>query len=1516
MLNNDIVFQTLSWNNYDVLIEENDEEVQKFLIKVFGVDENGKTISVNIENFTPFFMIKCEQKITQKLLDKFREFISSKLENISRYRDKEYLSRSFIDIKLLKKKDFWGFHNDETFSFLRVTFNCLESFKYISNIFSKNVNIDGNIRKYKLYESNIEPLLRFMHIRNIQSCGWISISDYSINNDLYKTTSDLDISCDWRNVNYVEKDKLAPIKICSFDLECTSSHGDFPVARKDYKKVAYELMQLFNENKIINNDDILQELLSIFYKDKEGKLSKVYLKSPELLQDEIFSKIKHNLIQNLDDILNILKGRLEYKKFTYKKINERTKKEEEKSFYKYTPVMKSSKDAIIKSLTRKFGLYEINEETSEERWVGIFPKLLGDPIIQIGTTVHKYGETECSYKHILTLGSCDNIDNVDVESCNTEDDLLLKWVNLIHRINPDVITGYNIFGFDMSYIYDRAKELNILNEFMMLGRIIGKKSIYSVKKLSSSALGDNELKMIEMDGRVSIDLMKVIQRDHKLDSYKLDNVANYFMKMNKNDVSPNDIFRLQKGTSSDRKIIAQYCVVDCELCNKLIMKLEILANNIGMANVCSVPLSYIFLRGQGIKIFSLVAKQCREDGFVIPVRKKVNSVEFIQQNKNNEDEDDDLDDEDGYEGAIVLPPKEGIYIKYPISVFDYASLYPSSMISENLSHDMFVNNSKYDNLPNVNYLTLSYDVYEGEGDKKVKTGIKECKFVQPKNNEKGVIPRILMKLLKARKDTRKKIEYKTIITKNKNEYIGFMSEDEKNYILKKIDNTEISIDKLEVEEIKDTYNDFEKAVLDGLQLAYKVTANSLYGQIGAKTSPIYLKEIAACTTATGRNMILKAKDFVEKQYNGKVIYGDSVTGDTPILVRDINGNIDIISIDSLSNTWFSYNEFKKYDTTLDNKEQAQAYYEVWSDNKWSSIRRVIRHKTNKKIYRVNTFQGCVDVTEDHSLIDINDNQIKPEKCECYKTEIKHNFPEHIENSSRNIHPYICNEAYLEILENTNSKNKLDKKEAFLYGLYFGNGEIINYNKLIIKLYHNTEEIIKKYINTENIKWILNDNKLITYNIKLINDYKNLFYEKNRKKIPKIILNSDKIIREEFFAGYLYTFSFNENINVTGKLAAQGIYYLLKSLDIKNITVELSDFIEDKYIFNHLSDNINKNQVKFYKQINNNDEYVYDIETETGKFHGGVGSIILKNTDSIFTIFETKDENGNDLTGKNALSKSREIGMKCTKEFKQYLKAPHDLEWEKMFWPFIIFSKKRYVGNLYEHDDNKFKQKSMGIALKRRDYANIVKHIYGGCLDIILNKQDIKLSIKFLNNELNKLINGQVDIKELIISKSLKSDYKDPERIAHKVLAERMGERDPGNKPLVNDRIPFVYIQTSTKKNEKILQGNRIEHPDYIKEKNLKPDYEFYITNQIMKPILQLYSLTMEEIDGYKKTSDYWEKEEEKLFKIKEGDIKKIKERLITLKENYVKELLFDSILTKLSNKKNGNREITEFFKII
>jgi DNA polymerase elongation subunit (family B) len=140
------------------------------------------------------------------------------------------------------------------------------------------------------------------------------------------------------------------------------------------------------------------------------------------------------------------------------------------------------------------------------------------------------------------------------------------------------------------------------------------------------------------------------------------------MKQQKVDLSPKELFKNFKEGSPDKiKEIAVYCIMDCKLVNDLINKLQVITNNLGMSNVCVVPFSYLFLRGQGIKIFSLVAKFCREENFLI----KDLSIDDIDKNS--------------YEGAIVFVPEPGIYFE-PIVVMDYNSLYPSSIISKNVSH--------------------------------------------------------------------------------------------------------------------------------------------------------------------------------------------------------------------------------------------------------------------------------------------------------------------------------------------------------------------------------------------------------------------------------------------------------------------------------------------------------------------------------------------------------------------------------------------------------------------------------------------------------------------------------------------------------------------------------------------------------------------------------------------------------------------------------------------------------------
>jgi DNA polymerase delta subunit 1 len=1137
-----LIFQITDWyipeNDRSRQKNKYDEEQDLYTMLIYGTTDNGETVSVNIVDYEPYFYVKApiewddlSYSQYKKRVDKLNiELKNEKYE--AKFKDKTYTQKiipkqyedHFNDLTIVKKNEFWGFTNNKLFNYIKVSVKSLALFNKLKYYFQSRKK-DG----FKLYESNIYPFLRYIHETNIKPAGWVKIDEYELNDN--QTRCDYNIEINYKNIKPLNINKIAPLLIASFDIECTSSHGDFPVAKKDYKKVAQDLALVARSGYEIDKEFLTYWLQCIYSTDIKIEdnliINKVYPKK------KVDYKIIPNLIEkNIDDMLKI--------------IEEISETEED------------DLDDIDNEEKKKLTIGEINklEDRLNKLLNECLPSLEGDEIIQIGTTVHKYGSDEIIYRNIISLNTCDPIENCDIIECKTEKKLIKEWKRIITELNPDILIGYNIFGFDMDYVWTRAIELGIEDDFKLgLGRKINRNNSLYKQELSSSALGENILKYFDMDGLILIDLFKVMQSGHKLDSYKLDNVASIFLGDKKDDLKPKELFEKYKGNSSDRCVIAKYCIQDCALVNRLLHKLKILENNIGMANVCLVPLNFLFRRGQGIKIFSLIAKQCMDKGLVIPVINNYDNLDI---------------DTGGYEGAVVLDPIEGMYLNDPIVVFDYGSLYPSSMIARDLSHDRYILDDKYiiDD-PNINYIDVSYDLYEGVGDKKKKVGIKTCKFAQVFDEngkqKRGIIAEILMMLLSERKNTRKKIEYETIYTNN-NSYIGFVTEDDENVNILDIDtNNKIKINKKDIIKKEQTYSKFEQDVFDALQLAYKVTANSLYGQIGARTSPIYLKEIAACTTATGREMIMTAKKFVEDNYNAEVIYGD--------------------------------------------------------------------------------------------------------------------------------------------------------------------------------------------------------------------------------------------------------------------------------------------------------------------------------------------------TDSIFCKFPLKDSNSNPVYGKQALKYAIETGIKVEKEIAEIMPYPQKLNYEKSLYPFIILSKKRYVGNLYEFDINKFKQKSMGIVLKRRDNANIVKKIYGGIIDILLNKQDLNASIEFLNDELNDLVNGKSNINDLIISKSLRASYKDPSKIAHKVLADRIGSRDPGNKPAVNDRVPYVYIKLD-KIDKTTLQGDRIENPEYIVENSLIPDYLHYITNQIMKPVLQLYALSLEELPNYNKESYYWEKinEELKLKPIYIDDIKR-KNRIENLRLQLVKELLFDKYIDQLSKPK-------------
>jgi len=1448
------------------------KDINEFLIQMFGINEQGESCSIVVENFKPFFYVKVEDNWSSYTKEEFLKWIKRKIGN--------YYENSICDCKLIKRKKLYGFDGGKEHKFIVFQFNNQQCFNKVKNLwYNSDRKLLENGLSYAgtqtyLYESNIPPILRFFHIKNISPSGWIALpKKKTIQVNVLKETNCIhEFIIDQKDIIPLnENETRVPYKICSFDIEASSSHGDFPVPVKSYKKLATNIIEYLEKIHDLNIDMCDKALRQIILKAFGYNIEEKYI-SIDLVYP------KKNLVPKSEEEVKILTEKwltyiiVENKKdtldsqMTIEELFENINAEEDEAVFDYNNTKTKSKNTIKnttivnvlcdKTVLRETKLLELNRSLSK-----VFPPLEGDKVTFIGSTFTKYGEKEPYLNHCIVLNTCGKVavENSLIETYSNERDVLLAWTKIIQKENPDIIIGYNIFGFDYAFMFNRADENNCLLDFLKLSKNKNEicanydqeKGIYKMEETSIQiASGQHDLKYIKMNGRIQIDLYNYFRREENLTSYKLDYVAGHFIGdyvksfengtkqdttivqssnltglltgsfihfeeighttdyycdgakfsvlsvdkeknsfcvsgtikpdmtkkirwcLAKDDVTPKDIFQMTNGSADDRAIIAKYCIQDCNLVHYLLNKADVLTGFIEMAKICSVPISYLILRGQGIKLTSYVAKKCREKRTLMPVIEK-------------------SEDNDGYEGAIVLDPKCDLYLDNPVACVDYASLYPSSMMSENLSHDSKVwtreynlkneliaetgetddeGNFIYDNLPKYEYVNITYDTFKyvrktpSAAAEKIKCGYKICRFAQFPDNTRAIMPSILEELLLARKTTRKLIPLQT--------------------------------------------DEFMKNVLDKRQLGYKVTANSLYGQCGAKTSTFYDKDIAASTTATGRLLLTYAKRMIEETYGNRIcdtskygpvltkaeyIYGDSVASYTPVYVK-VNGVFDVCTIDSLQQKYGS-----KWVKCLEPGKQEKEFCELnnvltWSDKGWTRIHRVIRHTLapHKKMIRVSTKTAIVDVTDDHSLLLENGDEISP------------------------------NDVYI--------------------------GEKLLHNNIPNGIYSN---YIKKTIPHIQIVDLKDNGHL---------------------KIAKIC----------------------------AEIQSKGIYYELSKSDVKN----------RYYISTYGYKNSNEILITDKEEIQYSG-YVYDLTTDNHHFAAGIGNMIVHNTDSVFFTFNLETPEGEKIRGKKALEITIELAQEAGHLASSFLKGPHDLEYEKTFMPFCLLSKKRYVGMLYETDPEKCKRKEMGIVLKRRDNAPIVKDIYGGIIDILMKQQDIKKATEFLKSCLKNIVEEKYPVDKLIITKSLRSGYKNPQQIAHKVLADRITSRDPGNKPGPGDRIPFVYIHHP---NKKALQGDKIETPSFIKENNLKIDYSFYITNQIMKPVQQVFALVLEKIwDMQNKRSKISKFKNEVQILRKTVEPEKFEDKLETMKNKEIKTLLFDDFLRETNNQKEGNQILTKFF---
>lgn len=455
------------------------------------------------------------------------------------------------------------------------------------------------------------------------------------------------------------------------------------------------------------------------------------------------------------------------------------------------------------------------------------PELDNDIITQIGNTLHIYGTT-VKEEYCFTMNSpvdkyVEEQKGIHIITCNTEKELLQQWIKFIRKLDPDMITGYNINSFDWNYIYTRCKLLGIELEIQYLTRLHDYPAKFVTEKLVTNAYGENIFKYIKAPGLLNSDLYTIIKREKKLPSYKLDYVAKEYIGDQKDDLKALDLFNMEMGTAKEIGTVVHYCVKDCTLVIDLILKLCIITNNIAMANVTWVPIEYIESKGQQIKVHSQLTYEARLNDYLVPTLPYKDASE--------------VENDEKFTGATVQEAEPGAHFE-PVAGLDFASLYPSIMIANNYSYETIVKGSKYDNIDDVEYKDI---IWKEDADTPQER-TERVRFVQ---NKKGILPIMLEKLWKERKAIKK--EMKGVKSKLKEA----KTEEEKSALSMQYD------------------------VLDGFQLAMKVSMNSIYGFTGANLGRLPEKRIAAATTAEGRRMIQACKEYVESNYNCKVVYGDT-----------------------------------------------------------------------------------------------------------------------------------------------------------------------------------------------------------------------------------------------------------------------------------------------------------------------------------------------------------------------------------------------------------------------------------------------------------------------------------------------------------------------------------------------------------------------------------------------------------------------------------------------------------------
>lgn len=1039
----------------------------------------------------------------------------------------------------------------------------------------------------------------------------------------------------------------------------------------------------------------------------------------------------------------------------------------------------------------------------------------GDKVFQISCVIAREGTTDEYIPYLLTLGDpYQDVtgDEVIIQRFETEADLLLGFTELIRTENPNIIVGYNILGFDIPYMIDRAKSQMCIFNFDKQGFHKYAHAKEKTIKWSSSAYGTQEFQFLDSEGRLYIDLLPLVKRDFKMDNYKLKTISTYFLGETKDPLSVKGIFKcyrigVRKNTEGKydhraRKamaVVGKYCVQDSALVVRLMGKLQTWVGLCEMAKTCNVPMFSLYTQGQQIKVYSQVYRYCMYNNITVE--------QDVYETK----------DDERYVGAHVFDPIPGVYDR--VLPFDFASLYPTTIIAYNIDYSTLVDEN--DDISDDICHVMQWEDHIGcAHDPKV---VRKTQLTSLIDKEKEKIKDLRTKRDKTLDKLRKKefksqidelnlsikpyVEERSILAKSKpkfpmcaKRYYRFLK-DHKGVLPTILQNlldarahtrSEIKENKKEIKRLQslnETENNIEEKIsdlnsinniLDKRQLAYKVSANSMYGAMGVRRGYLPFMPGAMCTTYMGRKSIELVAEVIPSKYKGQLVYGDTdcLQACSPVLINN-DSFLQYKTVEEISDgNWTRINPNKEI-------SRAKPGYKIWSDQGFTDIVNVVRCGINKPLSRVLTHVGEVTCSNEHSLLrdtlesatplDIN---IGDRLC-ISELPLPEDTP---------IRPIYNNKLTAQVIRDyiipDEEYNDLTAELAFVWGVFFADGScgtyvcgdgyeksawVINKQDTVLLercmdiLRRNEPEMDFKILDTvksSHIYKLVAKQKSLKVEHKgdlkdFVERYRELFYDNRKyKKVPDIILNAPLGIRQSFFMGYYDGDGSKKEpaIAMTNKggIGSAGMFFLMRSVGY-NVSVNTRKDKPDVYKLTGSTPDKKMRKVpnavkKIVPMEGEERGYIYDIQTGNHHFAAGVGQIVVHNSNYIhFPHLKTAEE-------------SWDWAEYVAEEVSKLFPPPMKLEFEEViYWRFFILTKKRYMyksclrdGVVGEDIGKK------GVLLARRDNSMFIRKIYEKIIMKIFNREDMEDMLYFIVEELNKLCSNSFDCKDFIVTKSVGS----------------------------------------------------------------------------------------------------------------------------------------------------------------